>query len=109
MLTITEEQFDRASKYIKLTGNKDVDTASILALEMVRQNVVKGISNDIVKYSLPESYLVRLQFSINGRSLQNFLELRTSKDALWEIQNLARAVYDTLPSEHRYLYEEYVK
>jgi thymidylate synthase (FAD) len=37
------------------------------------------------------------------------LELRSSKDALWEIQGLAKAIYNALPEEHKYLYEEYMK
>ena len=68
-----------------------------------------GVSNDKLKYMLPEAFKTRLQWQIDGRNLQNFLELRTSKDALLEIQSLARAIYDSLPSEHKYLYEEYVK
>lgn len=107
-LIIDDKLKERVSKYIKLTGNYDVDVASIYALEALRKNIVKGISVDITKYSLPESYLVKLQTSFNGRSLQNFLELRSSKDALWEIQILARSIYDALPSEHKYLYSEYV-
>ena len=66
-----------------------------------------GISNDKLKYMLPEAFKTRLQWQIDGRNLQNFFELRTSKDALWEIRNLALAIYHALPQEHRYLYEDY--
>jgi len=65
-------------------------------------------SNDYKKYMLPEAFKTRLQLQCDGRNLQNFLELRTSKDALWEIQNLARGIYEALPREHKYLYEEYI-
>lgn len=67
---------------------------------------VRGTSNDRAKYMLPEAFKTRLQFQLDGRNLQNFLSLRTSKDALWEIQELARRIYAALPSEHQYLYEE---
>ena len=67
------------------------------------------LSNDTAKYMLPEAFKTRLQWQIDGRNLQNFLELRTSKDALWEIRLLARAVFDAIPDEHKYLYEEYMK
>ena len=46
--------------------------------------------------------------SINARSLQNFLYLRTSKSALWEIRELAYNIYKTLPKEHQYLFKDYV-
>ena len=105
---ISKENVKRASNYLVLTGNDDVDYSSIITLEMLRQNVKSGISNDITKYCLSENYKVRLQTQFNGRSLQNFLELRTNKDALWEIRDLAYAIYEALPSEHKYLYTDYL-
>lgn len=95
-------------KFLVLTGNEIVDNASKTALDNL-QNVLKdGISNDIAKYCLPESYKTELTWTINARSLQNFLHLRSSKDALWEIRNLANAVYETLPEEHKYLFEDHI-
>ena len=94
----------RASEYIVLTGNSQVDIASILALDNSREVLQSGISNDIAKFCLPESYKTSLAWTINARSLQNFLSLRTHKSALWEIRDLANAVYDTLPEDHKYLF-----
>lgn len=65
-----------------------------------------GISNDKLKYMLPEALKTSLVSTWNARSLQNFLSLRTSKSALWEIRELAYAMYDALPEEHKYLFEE---
>lgn len=65
-----------------------------------------AISNDKLKYMLPESFKTRLVWTINARSLQNFLELRSSKHALWEIQELAKAIYKALPGEHKYLFKD---
>ena len=98
----------RAGKYIVLTGDKAVDCASINALENLRL-LVQSKSNDIAKYAMPECYKTELAWSINARSLQNFLALRTSKSALWEIRNLARAVYSALPYEHKFIYTEFVE
>mgnify|MGYP001766837115 CR=1 FL=1 len=99
----------RAEKYLVYTGEGLVDFMSIQALENLRIVLQKGISNDRAKYCLPESYKTDLTWTINARSLQNFLSLRTDKAALWEIQDLAKAVYKALPSDHRYLFEESVK
>ena len=63
-------------------------------------------SLDIVKYCLPECYKTELTWSINARSLQNFISLRSSKSALWEIRNLANAIYDALPNEHKFIFEK---
>jgi len=95
---------ERASKYLVLTGVEMVDVMSIKALENLRLVLVEGISNDKAKYCLPESYKTELTWSVNARSLQNFLTLRSDKSALWEIQNLAHALYNALPEEHKYLF-----
>ena len=97
--------FENASRYLVLTGNEIVDNAGILALENLRQILQTPISLDIAKYCLPECYKTELSWSINARSLQNFLSLRTSKSALWEIRNLANLIYEALPDEHKFIFE----
>lgn len=106
---ITKENIKRASNYIVLTGDDIVDYASIISLDLLRSSIESGISNDIAKYSLPESYKVRLQTQFNGRSLQNFLSLRSAPDALWEIRNLALAIFEALPDDHKYLFSPYIR
>ena len=103
---ISEGDYEGASKFVVLTGNEMVDSASISALNNLQTILKSGVSNDIAKYCLPESYKTELTWTVNARSLQNFIKLRSSKDALWEIRDLAYELYDTLPEEHRYLYEE---
>lgn len=100
--------FENASRYIVLTSNEFVDNASINALENLRQILNQNTSLDIAKYCLPESYKTELSWSINARSLQNFITLRSSKSALWEIRNLANAIYNTLPNEHKFIFAECV-
>lgn len=100
----TCKDFERASKYLVLTGVEMVDEMSIKALENLRLVLLEGISNDKAKYCLPESYKTELTWTINARSLQNFLTLRSDKSALWEIQNLAHALYEALPQDHKYLF-----
>ena len=104
-----EDDFKGASKYIVLTGNEMVDQASIKALNTLQKVLKAGISNDIAKYCLPECYKTELTWTVNARSLQNFLALRSSKSALWEIRKLAYKIFEALPDEHKYLFEEYVE
>lgn len=102
--SFTCKDVERASKYLVLTGVEMVDEMSLRALENLRLVLVEGISNDKAKYCLPESYKTELTWTVNARSLQNFLTLRSDKSALWEIQNLAHALYEALPEEHKYLF-----
>ncbi len=100
-----ENDFEGAERFIVITGNEFVDKASVRALNGIQELLKKGISNDIAKYALPECYKTELTWTINARSLQNFLALRSSKSALWEIRRLSHEIYDKLPREHRYLFE----
>ena len=100
------EDYEAASEFIVLTGNSSVDSASIMALNNLQELLKKGISNDIAKYALPESYKTELTWTVNARSLQNFLTLRSSKSALWEIRDLAIAIFNTLPEDHKYIFQE---
>jgi thymidylate synthase (FAD) len=98
----------RAMKYLVFTGVGIVDSASIEALEKLRLVLNQGVSNDKAKYCLPESYKTRLQWTMDGRNLQSFLELRSSKDALWEIRELANKIYEALPANHQFLYSPFM-
>ena len=105
-LPLDQNNFARAEKFIVLTKNRQVDEASVLALDKLRLLLKEGISNDIAKYALPESYKTELSWSINARSLQNFIELRSSRQALWEIRDLAHSIFNALPSEHQFIFSE---
>lgn len=109
-----EKPFDkndilRAEKYIVFTGNHRVDTQSIKALENLRELKACKVDNDYAKYAIPECYKTSLTWTINARSLQNFLNLRTSSSALWEIRILAHHIFKVLPQEHIYLFEEFLE
>jgi len=96
-------------KFLVMTGNEMVDNASKAALNNLQKILQRGASNDIAKYCLPESYKTELSWSINARSLQNFIALRSDKAALWEIRKLAIAIFEALPDEHKYLFQNHLK
>ena len=95
-----------ARRYVVESQNAEVNTASYLALKNLQTILKTGVSNDIAKYCLPESYKTSLVWSINCRSLQNFLSLRTNKAALQEIRDLAYNIYKQLPEDHQYLFKD---
>ena len=99
----------RAEKYLFMTIDETVNRSSVLALENLRSHIQTGTSNDIAKYCMPEAFRTQLTWSINLRSLQNFLSLRTDKKALPEIQHLARLIYEALPAEAQSLVKHCVK
>ena len=95
-------------KYCVLTSHDLVNAKIARQLVHLRSVLMSGVPNDIAKYCMPEAYKTSLVMSINARSLQNLLELRTSKHALKEIQDLARALFEAIPEEHKFLFKEYI-
>jgi thymidylate synthase (FAD) len=98
----------RASKYVVLTDEPEVNQYIVESLDRLRYLTTTTIKNDKIKYALPEAYKTSLTWTINARALINFLSLRTSSKALWEIQKLAEAVFEELPDEHKYLFEGFI-
>ena len=101
-------EYKLASKYLVMTGRTDVDINSMGALANLQAVLQTGTGNDYAKYCMPECFKTEATWSINLRNLQNFLELRTNKSALWEIRILAYKIYDSLPEEMLYLVNEHI-
>ena len=100
----TEEDDSLLEKYCVMTGEADVDHYTGLALANLQRLIKSGIPNDKAKFALPDAYKTELTWTINARSLQNFLSLRTPPSAMWEIRRLAYAVFEALPDDHKYLF-----
>ena len=97
------------SDYLVLTGDSQMDQWSIDSLNRVRSLLEKGYKNDQAKYLLPESYKTNLILTINARSLRNFLKLRSSSKALWEIRELANNIFNAIPDSHKILFKDIIK
>lgn len=107
-LPFENDNIKRAEKFIVLTGNHRVDCASVAALENLRLLLCDEVSNDLAKFAMPECYRTELAWTINARSLQNFLELRSHKRALWEIRDLAHKIYAAIPTEHQFIFAHHI-
>lgn len=95
--------------YLVETGNPIVDIYSRVGLDRTIFCLNDNIKNDLTKYTLPESYKTSLIWTINARSLRNFLELRSSSKALWELRALSTQIIDSLPEEYLILFEDIIK
>jgi len=106
--TITHQPEDRylTELFCVMTGDPLVDNAVTAALANLQVILKDGCKNDIAKFCLPEAYKTELTWTINARSLQNFLSLRTAPGAMWEIRRMAYDVYDALPEDHKYLFTD---
>ena len=66
------------------------------------------LPNDELKYYLPEFWPTNLVLTSNVRELRHILNLRTAPAALKEFRNLARAMYEAVPEQFKYLLEDCV-
>lgn len=106
---LKNSEFGTVNEFLVLTGRDTIDIYNCEQLLKLRDLLQSGkVTNDIAKYMLPEAYKTSLVMTINARALQNFLALRTDSHALWEIQNLARAMYQVIPDEHIFLFKDSV-
>lgn len=98
------------SKYIVHTNDECVNNASINALiQLMKIFKSSGtVKNDQIKFCLPESFKTKCVFTINVRSLRNLFRLRTSKNAMWEFRKCAFKMYDLIPENHKFLFEDMI-
>lgn len=91
------------------TGNELADRI----MEHLRKDILclieMGVENDVTSLMLPAVYEYRWVAKFNYRSLQNFLALRTDKHAHFKIREVAFAMYESLPQEHKVLFNDNVK
>lgn len=104
-----KKALDKASKYIVLLEKDYLDGENLNALQTLVSLLQRFKSLDEVKYNLPECYRTDLVWTINARSLRNFLSLRSSKSAHFEIRHLANLVYKAIPQEHKFIFKDCMK
>lgn len=79
------------------------------AVEFVRfADAHPDLPNDELKYYLPEFWPTNLILTVNIRELRHILKLRTAPAALKEFRDLARAMYEAVPEEFKYLLKDCV-
>ena len=66
------------------------------------------LSNDELKYFLPEFWPTNLVLTSNIRELRHIMDLRTAPAALKEFRELARAMYEAVPEQFKYLLKDCV-
>jgi len=75
-------------------------------IEIVNEAITEGASDDDIAMLLPQAYNYTFQVSMNAQAIQHFLSLRTSSHAHYDIQAVADELFNQLPNEHKYLFED---
>lgn len=88
------------------TGDDMIDIALHGWKHTIEDFIKLGKSNDVLSLMLPQSYQYRWTVMFNARSLQNFLALRRASSAHFHIREVADAMFMSIPTEMRYLFDE---
>lgn len=68
----------------------------------------EGIAKEVARIVLPVNIYTQYYWSVNARSLMNFLSLRNAPDALYEIRQYGHAVEDLFAQEMPITYEAFI-
>lgn len=69
------------------------------AFKILSRKAKKNVG-DCIKNIITDNFSVDLAFTINLRSLKNFIDLRLSGAAYWQIQLLAHSIYKQIPENY---------
>lgn len=86
------------------TGDEEVDHILDMFKGHINSQIEAGKKNDVVSLMLPQAYQYRWLVKMNYRALQNFLTLRLDKHAHFHIREIAEAMLDQIPENHKYLF-----
>ncbi len=87
----------------------ELDAISEKLFNLIGEAAASGMPNDILKYYIQESLCTSLVLTVNARELIHIFELRTSKRALKEFRTLCHSLFDSLPDDHKFLFEKFLE
>lgn len=72
--------------------NTEINRWSLAAFTEYQQILNFGIAKEMARMVLPLNLYTEYYWTVNARSLMNFMSLRTAEDAQWEIRQYAEAI-----------------
>ncbi len=117
----------QSQRYVKLKNPKFIMPESVANSEfqdeflyilekssqLYRKMVENGIRKEDARFVLPQGIETKIVITMNGRELRHFFKLRCSKEAQWEIRNLAKEMlkkaYHVAPILFEDLYQEFIE
>jgi thymidylate synthase (FAD) len=85
------EQLDTSDPRVSMAITA-INSNNIASYKIYREMVESGIAKEVARMVLPVSMFTQFYWTVNARSLMNFLSLRTDKNAQFEIREYANAV-----------------
>nr|AIA15684.1 thymidylate synthase, flavin-dependent [uncultured bacterium] len=77
-----------------LVRNRDLHEAYWKSWSSYEAMLDNGVAKEIARLVLPVGIYTQFYWTVNARSLMNFLSLRNAPTAMWEIQQYAKVIED---------------
>lgn len=104
----TLRKYLESEQWVENLADKLLPIQRDLLYYVSRLAEVSDYTNDELKYYLPEFWPVNLVLTSNIRELRHIMNLRTAPAALKEFRDLARAMYEAVPEQFKYLLKDCV-
>ena len=85
------------------------DKAVKSSYESYKELLDAGAAREMARMVLPVAQYTQFYWSINARSLLNFISLRADSHAQWEIRRYAEAVQEIFKAKMPWTWEAYAK
>lgn len=85
-----------------------IESASKLSYKLYTDMLLGGVAREMARLILPLNLYTRFWFTVNARSLMNFLELRNHPSAQWEMQMYAMALEKFFQDQMPWTWEAFV-
>lgn len=84
--------FEAVSRFKRWWFRRQIEKASIKSYKKYQRALKKGIAKEQARLHLTPNVYTEMYWTINARSLMNFLSLRNADQAMFEIKQYAEAV-----------------
>lgn len=86
-----------------------IDNASARSYVTYKHLLKDGVAKEMARMVLPVNLYTQFYFTVNARSLLNFLKLRTAEDAQWEIRQYANAIEEVFAEKMPMTYQAWLE
>jgi thymidylate synthase (FAD) len=100
--------FEPVSEESKLFAQALIYTNGETAFSRYEAMIEEGIAKEVARMVLPMNIYTQYYWSVNARSLMNFVSLRNDEHALWEIREFAKAVETLFAQAMPVTYEAFI-
>jgi thymidylate synthase (FAD) len=101
-----EEITDKHKLYDSIYAIKDANRG---AFNTYKELLDHGVAKEVARIVLPLSIYTQFTWVVNLRSLFNFINLRSSQHAMWEIRQYSLAIEDLIKEHVPVAYDSFVK